>query len=161
MSEGKIIYQLQDLKKFYDQREVLKGITIAFLEGANIGLIGPNGAGKSTLLRILAGEDRDIEGTARPIQGLSIGYLQQEPPLDETKTVGENIDLGVAPLRALEARYYEVMNIMGEAEGQEAEKLSAEYDELQIAMDTKGIWDLDSRLEQAAQARQVPPFESG
>ncbi|MEC8818272.1 MAG: energy-dependent translational throttle protein EttA [Planctomycetota bacterium] len=161
MSEGKIIYQLQDLKKFYDQREVLKGITIAFLEGANIGLIGPNGAGKSTLLRILAGEDRDIEGTARPIQGLSIGYLQQEPPLDETKTVGENIDLGVAPLRALEARYYEVMNIMGEAEGQEAEKLSAEYDELQIAMDTKGIWDLDSRLEQAAQALQVPPFESG
>ena len=160
MSDGKIIYQLQDLKKFYDQREVLKGITIAFLEGANIGLIGPNGAGKSTLLRILAGEDTEIEGTARPIQGLSIGYLQQEPPLDESKTVGENIDLGVAPLRALEARYYEVMNIMGEAEGEEAEKLSAEYDELQIAMDTKGIWDLDSRLEQAAQALQVPPFDS-
>ena len=85
MSDGKIIYQLQDLKKFYDQREVLKGITIAFLEGANIGLIGPNGAGKSTLLRILAGEDKDIEGIARPIQGLTIGYLEQEPPLDETR----------------------------------------------------------------------------
>ena len=160
MSDGKIIYQLQDLKKFYDQREVLKGITIAFLEGANIGLIGPNGAGKSTLLRILAGVDKDIEGIARPIQGLTIGYLEQEPPLDEDKTVGENIDLGVAPLRAMESRYYEVMTLMGEAEGEEAEKLSKEYDELQTAMDTKGIWDLDSRLEQAAHALQVPPFDS-
>ncbi len=161
MSDGKIIYHLQDLKKFYDQREILSGITIAFLEGANIGLIGPNGAGKSTLLRILAGEDTDIEGTARPIQGLSVGYLEQEPPLDETKTVGENIDLAVSELRALEARYYEVMTIMGDAEGEEAEKLSKEYDDLQIAMDTKGIWDLDSRLEQAAHALQVPPMDSG
>lgn len=161
MSDGKIIYHLQDLKKFYDQREVLSGITIAFLEGANIGLIGPNGAGKSTLLRILAGEDKDFEGEARPIQGLSVGYLEQEPPLDETKTVGENIDLAVAGLRAMEARYYEVMTIMGDAEGEAAEKLSREYDELQVAMDTKGIWDLDSRLEQAAHALQVPPMDSG
>ncbi len=161
MSDGRIIYQLQDLKKFYDQREILKGITIAFLEGANIGLIGPNGAGKSTLLRILAGEETDIEGVARPVQGLSIGYLQQEPPLNEEKTVGENIDEAVSALREMEARYYKVMEIMGDAEGEEAEKLSKEYDELQIAMDTKGIWDLDSRLEQAAQALQVPPFDSG
>ena len=158
MSEAKIIYQLQDLKKFYDQREVLSGITISFLEGANIGLIGPNGAGKSTLLRILAGEDKDIEGMARPIQGLTIGYLQQEPPLNEEKTVGENIDEAVAGLRAIEARYYEVMTIMGDAEGEEAEKLSLEYDRLQTDMDTKGIWDLDSRLEQAAHALQVPPM---
>ena len=160
MAEAKIIYQLQDLKKFYDQREVLKGISISFLEGANIGLIGPNGAGKSTLLRILAGEDTDIEGMARPIQGLTIGYLQQEPPLDESKTVGENIDEAVSGLRAIEARYYEVMTIMGEAEGEEAEKLSLEYDQLQTDMDTTGIWDLDSRLEQAAHALQVPPMDS-
>ncbi|MGB0332292.1 MAG: ATP-binding cassette domain-containing protein, partial [Planctomycetota bacterium] len=161
MSEAKIIYQLQDLKKFYDQREVLSGITISFLEGANIGLIGPNGAGKSTLLRILAGDDKDIEGMARPIQGLTIGYLQQEPPLNEEKTVGQNIDEAVAGLRAIEARYYEVMTIMGDAEGEEAEKLSLEYDRLQTDMDTKGIWDLDSRLEQAAHALQVPPMDSG
>jgi len=160
MADAKIIYNLQDLKKFYDQREVLKGITISFLEGANIGLIGPNGAGKSTLLRILAGEDKDIEGIARPIQGLTVGYLHQEPPLNEDKTVGENIDEAVAGLRKLEARYYEVMTLMGEAEGAEAEKLTREYDDLQVAMDTKGIWDLDSRLEQAAHALQVPPFES-
>ncbi|MEM9380223.1 MAG: energy-dependent translational throttle protein EttA [Planctomycetota bacterium] len=160
MSEGKIIYTLQGLKKFYDQREILKGITISFLEGANIGLIGPNGAGKSTLLRILAGVDKEIEGEARPIQGLSIGYLQQEPPLNEEKTVGGNIDEAVEELRALEARYYEVMNVMGDAEGEEAEKLAAEYDQLQHDMDTKGIWDLDSRLEQAAHALQVPPMDS-
>ncbi len=160
MADAKIIYNLQDLKKFYDQREVLKGITISFLEGANIGLIGPNGAGKSTLLRILAGEDKDIEGIARPIQGLTVGYLHQEPALNEDKTVGENIDEAVEGLRKLEARYYEVMTLMGEAEGAEAEKLTREYDDLQVAMDTKGIWDLDSRLEQAAHALQVPPFDS-
>ena len=117
MSDAKIIYQLADLKKFYDQREVLKGISISFLEGAKLGLIGPNGAGKSTLLRILSGIDKDVEGTVRPIQGLSIGYLQQEPPLNEEKTVGENIDEAVAELRKTEARYYEVMTLMGEAEG--------------------------------------------
>ena len=161
MSEAKIIYQLADLKKFYDQREVLKGISISFLEGAKIGLIGPNGAGKSTLLRILSGDDKDIEGVVRPIQDLSIGYLQQEPPLNEEKTVGENIDEAVDELRKTEARYYEVMTLMGEAEGAEAETLSKEYDDLQTTMDTKGIWDLDSRLEQAAHALQVPPMESG
>ena len=106
MSEAKIIYQLQDLKKFYDQREVLSGITISFLEGANIGLIGPNGAGK-TPLRILAGDDKDIEGMARPIQGLTIGYLQQEPPLNEEKTVGRTSTRrspGCAPSRRATTR---------------------------------------------------------
>ena len=84
MSE-KIIYQIQDLKKYYGQREVLKGITLSFFEGAKIGVIGPNGAGKSTVLRILAGEDKQFEGVAKPIAGLTIGYLSQEPPLDDTK----------------------------------------------------------------------------
>ena len=157
MSEGKIVYQLQDLRKFYDQREILKGITLAFLEGAKIGLIGLNGAGKSTLLRIIAGQDKEFEGVAKPIAGLSVGYLEQEPPLDATKTVGENIDVAVESLRAIESRYYEVMNIMGDAEGEEAEKLATEYDRLQHDMDAKGIWDLDSRLEQAKHALQVPP----
>ena len=75
----KIVYQLQDLHKFYDQREILKGITLAFLEGAKIGVIGPNGSGKTTLLRIIAGLDRDFEGVAKPTGELSIGYLAQEP----------------------------------------------------------------------------------
>tara|TARA_R110002126_G_scaffold19349_3_gene72517 strand:+ start:1819 stop:3489 length:1671 start_codon:yes stop_codon:yes gene_type:complete len=157
MAETKIVYQLQDLHKFYDQREVLKGITLSFLEGAKIGLIGLNGVGKSTLMRIIAGVDKDFEGTAKGIAGLTTGYLSQEPDLDESKTVAENIEVAVDGLRQIEARYYEVMNIMGDAEGAEAEKLSAEYDHLQHDMDAKGIWDLDSRLTQAKHALQVPP----
>ena len=113
MSEGKIVFHIQDLKKSYDMHEVLKGITLAFLEGAKIGLIGANGAGKSTLLKIIAGVDKEFEGIAKPIAGTSVGYLSQEPPLNEEKTVGENIDEAVTHLRAIEARYYEVMGLMG------------------------------------------------
>ncbi len=157
MAEDKPIFILQDLHKFYDQREILKGITLSFLEGAKIGLIGLNGAGKTTLLRIIAGADKDFEGVAKPLAGATVGYLAQEPKLDPTKTVAENIDVAVQHLRETEARYYEVMTLMGEAEGAEAEKLATEYDRLQHDMDAKGIWDLDSRLEQAMHALQVPP----
>ena len=159
MAEEKIVYQVQDLHKFYDQREILKGITLSFLERAKIGLIGLNGSGKSTLLRIIAGKDPDFEGIAKPVGDCTIGYLEQEPPLAEDKTVGENIDIAVNHLRETEARYLEVMTLMGEAEGAELEKLSAEYDHLQHDMDTKGIWDLDARLKQAANALQVPPMD--
>jgi ATP-binding cassette ChvD family protein len=159
MADDKIIYQLQDLHKFYDQREILKGITLSFFEGAKIGLIGLNGSGKTTLLRIIAGEDKDFEGTAQAVGEVSVGYLRQEPKLDSSRTVGGNIDIAVEHLRRIEARYYEVMNLMGEATGDEAAKLSAEYDHLQHEMDVKGIWDLDSRVEQAAHALQVPPLD--
>ncbi|MEX1024156.1 MAG: energy-dependent translational throttle protein EttA [Planctomycetota bacterium] len=160
MAEGKIVYHIEDLHKFYGQKEVLKGITLAFLEGAKIGLIGANGAGKSTLLRIIAGEDKDYEGTAKAIQGQSIGYLQQEPPLDETKTVAENVEDAVGHLRAIESRYYEVMNVMGDADGAEAEKLGLEYDRLQHEMDSKDIWNLESWLEQAKSALGLPPDDA-
>jgi sulfate-transporting ATPase len=159
MAEGKIVFHIQDLHKFYDLNEVLKGITLAFLEGAKIGLIGANGAGKSTLLKIIAGVDKDFEGIAKPIAGITVGYLSQEPPLNESKTVGGNIDEAVTHLREIEARYLEVMNLMGEAEGDALQKLTDEYSRLEHDMQSKGIWDLDSRLEQAAHALQVPPFE--
>jgi sulfate-transporting ATPase len=159
MAEGKIVFHIQDLHKFYDLNEVLKGITLAFLEGAKIGLIGANGAGKSTLLKIIAGVDKDFEGIAKPIAGITVGYLSQEPPLNESKTVGGNIDEAVTHLREIEARYLEVMNLMGEAEGDALQKLTDEYSRLEHDMQSKGIWDLDSRLEQAAHALQVPPFD--
>ena len=159
MSE-KIIYHLIDLKKYYGLREVLKGITLSFLEGAKIGLIGPNGAGKSTLLRIIAGQDKDFEGEAQPAAGLTIGYLEQEPPLNEEKTVAENVDEAVEHLRAIEARYYEVMNLLGEAEGGEADKLNVEYDRLQHEMDSKDIWNIDSWMEQAKAALCLPPDDA-
>jgi ATP-binding cassette ChvD family protein len=156
----RIVYHIQDLHKFFGQREVLKGITLAFLEGAKIGVIGPNGAGKSTLLKILAGEDKDFEGEVRPNPGLTIGYLSQEPPLNEDLDVAGNVEEAVQHLRDIEARYYEVMNLMGEAEGAAAEKLSAEYDQLQHDMDARNIWDLDSWLGQAKAALMLPPDDA-
>jgi ATP-binding cassette ChvD family protein len=159
MSE-KIIFQLQDLHKFYGQREVLKGITLSFLEGAKIGVIGPNGSGKSTLLRIMAGLDTQFEGVARPSAGLTIGCLAQEPPLTEDKDVAGNLEEAVAPLRRIEVRYNEVIGRMGEAEGDEAEKLSDEFTKLSEEMEHKEIWELDSRLEQAATALCLPPMDA-
>ena len=153
----KIIYQLHELKKYYGQREVLKGITLSFLEGAKIGIIGPNGAGKSTLLRILAGADKQFEGTAQPIAGLSIGYLAQEPPLNETLNVWDNLKEAVAPLVAIEKRYHEVSELLGSATGAEADKLNAEFERLSEEMTHKEIWELDSHLEQAAEALGLPP----
>ncbi len=156
----KQVFHLVDLHKFYGQKEVLKGITLSFLEGAKIGLIGPNGAGKSTLLRIIAGEDTAYEGEAQAAAGKTVGYLQQEPPLNEEKTVAENVEEAVGHLREIEARYYEVMNEIGEAEGAKAEKLAVEYDRLQHEMDAKDIWNIDSWLDQAKAALALPPDDA-
>ncbi|MFT5290911.1 MAG: sulfate-transporting ATPase [Planctomycetota bacterium] len=156
----KIVFHLNDLRKFFGQKEVLKGITLSFLEGAKIGLIGPNGAGKSTLLRIIAGEDKQFEGEARPIAGVSVGYLAQEPNLSEDKNVHDNVEEAVDHLKAIEARYYEVMTELGEAEGAAAEKLSAEFDHLQHEMDAKDIWNLDQVLDKAKSALQLPPDDA-
>ncbi len=159
MSE-KIIYQIQDLRKYYGQREVLKGITLSFFEGAKIGVIGPNGAGKSTVLRILAGEDKQFEGVAKPIAGLTIGYLSQEPLLDDTKDVAGNLEDSVAHLRAIENEYNAVSEQLGSVSGAEEEKLNAKYERLMAEMTTKDIWSLDSHLDQAAAALHLPPMDA-
>jgi ATP-binding cassette ChvD family protein len=148
----KIIFQLQDLKKYYGQVEVLKGITLSFLEGAKIGLIGPNGAGKSTLLRIMSGEDQQFEGVAQKVGDYSIGYLSQEPPLDETTDVAGNLKAAVKELHDLEARYNEVC-----ADMDGKEELFAK---LQEEMDHKDVWNLENRLEQAATALDLPPMDA-
>ncbi len=147
----KIIYSLIDLKKYFGQVEVLKGITLSFLEGAKIGLIGPNGAGKSTLLRIIAGEDRQFEGQAIKVGDLSIGYLSQEPPLNESLDVAGNLREAVKPLLDIKHRYDHLT---------EQGEMGEEYDKLFEEMNHKGIWDLDGRLEQAATALQLPPMEA-
>jgi energy-dependent translational throttle protein EttA len=148
----KIVFHLQDLRKFYGQLEVLKGITLSFLEGAKIGLIGPNGAGKSTLLRILAGVDKSFDGVAKPIGDLSIGYLSQEPPLDEGLDVKGNLLQAVKPLIELQERYEDVCANM---EGREDE-----YTRLQEEMDHKDVWNLENRLVQAADALRLPPLDA-
>ena len=101
MSE-KPIFGLERLTKAYDHNKpVLKDVSLTFLEGAKIGVIGINGAGKSTMLKIIAGVDTDYDGVARPRDGLTIGYVPQEPTLDEDKTVRENVENAVAPIRDL------------------------------------------------------------
>jgi ATP-binding cassette ChvD family protein len=147
----KIIFQLQDLHKFFGQREVLKGITLSFLEGAKIGVIGPNGAGKSTLLKVLAGVDKQFEGVAKPVGDLSIGYLAQEPPLNEELDVLGNLKEAVKPLLDIQERYDELAN---------AGDMGDEFTHLSELMEHKEIWELDSHLEQAAEALGLPPLEA-
>ncbi len=160
MSE-KIIFHVQDLNKFFGQRHVLKGITLAFLEGANIGMIGANGAGKSTLLRILAGADTDFEGTAKPANGVTVGYLPQEPPLNEDKDVQGNLDEAVQPVRDLIDRYNDVAEKMGTcADDDELMALSETMAKLDEEIQHKEAWELDSRLEQAATALCLPPMDA-
>ncbi|HTF87098.1 MAG TPA: energy-dependent translational throttle protein EttA [Planctomycetota bacterium] len=147
----KIIFQLSDLSKYYGLNKVLNDITLAFLEGAKIGLIGANGAGKSTLLRIIAGEDKKFEGVAKPIGEQSIGYLSQEPPLNDELTVLGNLREAVAPLIAIEKRYNELA---------EAGDMGDEFMHLSEVMEHREIWELDSHLEQAADALRLPPMDS-
>ena len=157
----KIIYQLEDIHKFFGQREVLKGIHLSFLEGAKIGVIGPNGAGKSTLLRIIAGKDEKFEGVARPIKGLTIGYLDQEPELDETLDVEGNLHLAVQPVRDLLAKFEDISNQLGEVTDEdEMYKLLDQQAHLQEEIDHRDGWELDSHLAQAAGALCLPPMDA-
>ena len=147
----RIILQVQDLRKFFGQKEVLKGITLSFLEGAKIGIIGHNGSGKSTLLKILAGADKNFEGTVKPIGSLSVGYLAQEPPLNDALDVLGNLREACSHLLAIETRYNELA---------EAGDMGDEFERLSEEMTAKGIWDLDERLGQAAGALGLPAMDA-
>jgi len=153
MSE-KIIFQLENLRKSFGQIEVLKGITLSFLDGAKIGMIGPNGAGKSTLLRIIAGEDEKFDGTARALGGATIGYLSQEPPLNEELDVWGNLLEAVEPIRALVDEFTEV------AANCETDEDMAKMSALQEEIDHRDAWDLEPHLLQAAEDLRLPPPDS-
>ncbi|MCA9320661.1 MAG: ATP-binding cassette domain-containing protein, partial [Planctomycetes bacterium] len=152
----KFIFQLQDIHKRFDENEVLSGITLAFFEGAKIGVIGANGAGKTTLLRIIAGEDKDFEGTIKLADGKTVGYVSQEPPLNMDKDVWGNLQEGVAAKQAIIDRYNELCMTMGELEGDAAEAAQDEFDRLQATIDAEDLWDLDRHLERAMHALGVP-----
>ena len=146
---AQFIYTMRDLRRFYPpDREVLKGITLAFYPAAKIGVIGANGSGKSSLLRIMAGEDDGHTGEARLTPGFSVGYLSQEPGLDPTKDVLGNVEDGVAEVKALLDRYNQVCELMASPE--------ADIDQL----DAAGAWDLDRTLEIAMDALRVPPGDA-
>jgi len=154
------IYTIERLSKAYAKREVLKNIWLAFYPGAKIGVIGSNGAGKSSLLRIMAGVDTDFLGTARLTPGFSVGFVPQEPRLDENTDVRGNIEQAVAPQRALLARVEELGNKMAEASPEEMDKLMAEMDKVQAAIDAGNLWELDRHLEIAMDAMRLPPADA-
>src|ERR1700758_933658 len=119
------IFVMRDLRKITPQKkEILKGIRLAFLPGAKIGVIGPNGAGKSTLLRIMAGVDTDFIGGARLTPGFTVGFVPPEPRLDESTDVRGNIEQAVAPTRALLLKHEELGNRMAEASPEEFDKIT-------------------------------------
>jgi ATP-binding cassette ChvD family protein len=155
------ILTLERLSKAYNKREVIKNMTLAFFPGAKIGVIGGNGTGKSTLLRIMAGVDTDYLGTIRHANGISIGFVPQEPKLTEDRTVRENIEEAVAPVRALLQCSEELGAKFGEdLSPQEMEKVQAEFDRVQDQINAADAWDLDRHIEIAMDAMRLPPSEA-
>ena len=153
---AQFIYQMQKVRKAVGDKVILDDVTLAFYPGAKIGVVGPNGAGKSTVLKMMAGMDQPSNGDAKLTPGFSVGMLQQEPPLDETKTVRENVELGVAAIRDVLVRYEELNEKMG-APDADYEKILEEQAPLLDAIDAAGAWELDSQIEQAMDALRCPP----
>jgi sulfate-transporting ATPase len=156
------IFTMQDLRRVHPpNKEVLKGIYLSFFPGAKIGVIGGNGAGKSTLLRIMAGVDKDFFGEARPADGITVGYLPQEPQLDASKDVLGNVEEAVAATKKLLKRFDEVNLRLGEdISPDEMEKLLEEQARLQDAIEAAKGWDLDRTLEIAMDALRLPPGDA-
>jgi len=148
------ILALSHARKSFDDKVVLDDVTLAFLPGAKIGVVGPNGTGKSTLLRMMAGLEQPSNGEARLMPGFTVGILQQEPELDESKTVLGNVEEGVAETKALLDRYNQIAEQMATGYSDE---LLEEMGHLQGQLDHKNAWELDSRLEQARDALRCPP----
>jgi ATP-binding cassette ChvD family protein len=153
------IYTMKGLGKVHEpDHVVLKDIWLSFLPGAKIGVLGLNGAGKSSLLRIMAGEDHSFVGEAFPAEGISVGFLHQEPRLDPNKTVLGNVEEGVSEIRALLTRYDEINAKFGEdLSPDEMDKVLAEQGRVQDQIESANGWDLDSRLELAMDALRLPP----
>ncbi|HET6610362.1 MAG TPA: energy-dependent translational throttle protein EttA [Kofleriaceae bacterium] len=156
------VYVMKDLRKVVPpRREILKGIWLSFLPGAKIGVIGGNGAGKSSLLRIMAGVDREFDGEAWPADGVSVGYLAQEPELDPTKDVLGNVEEAVAETRALLTRFDEVSARFAEdLSADEMDRVIAEQAELQDRIEAANAWDLDRTIEIAMDALRLPPGDA-
>ena len=152
------IYSMVRARKAVGDKLILDDVTMAFLPGAKIGMVGPNGAGKSTILKIMAGLDAPSNGEAKLTPGFSVGILMQEPELDETKTVLENIQEGVA-IKAKVDRFNEISALMADPDA-DFDSLLAEMGVLQEEIDAADGWDLDSQLEQAMDALRTPPADA-
>ncbi|AKV55554.1 ABC transporter, ATP-binding protein [Bifidobacterium actinocoloniiforme DSM 22766] len=152
---AEFIYQMIKARKSFGDRAILDDVTLSFLPGAKIGVVGPNGMGKSTLLKIMAGLETVSNGEAQLTPGYSVGILQQEPPLDEDKTVGENIKQAFGPVMDKVQRFNQIGEEMANPDA-DYDALMAEMGKLQEEIDAADGWDLDSQLEQAMDALQCP-----
>ena len=154
------IYVMKDVSKtFPGGKEVLKHIWLSFFPGAKIGVLGPNGAGKSTLLKIMAGLDKEFQGEAWPAEGVSVGYLPQEPQLDPSKTVLENVMEGVAPTMALLKKFEEINMKFAEPDI-DMDALLEEQAEVQAQIDAVNGWEIERTLEIAMDALRCPPADA-
>jgi ATP-binding cassette ChvD family protein len=153
---AEFIYVMQKARKAHGDKLILDNVTLAFYPGAKIGVVGPNGAGKSTVLRIMAGLDSPSNGEAILSPGYSVGILEQEPKLDESLTVLENVQLGVAETKALLDRFNAISEELADPDA-DYDTLLAEMGQLQEQLDHRQAWDLDNQLEQAMDALRCPP----
>ena len=156
---AEFVYQMIKARKAYGDRVILDDVTLSFLPGAKIGVVGPNGMGKSTLLKIMAGLETVSNGEAYITPGFTVGILQQEPPLDDTKTVGENIKMAFGPIAEKVARFNAIGEEMANPDA-DFDALMDEMGKLQTEIDAANGWDLDSQLEQAMDALQCPDMDT-
>jgi ATP-binding cassette ChvD family protein len=158
---NKVIYSMIGVSKSYDKKVILKEIYLSYFYGAKIGVLGLNGSGKSSLLRILAGMDKDFQGQISLSPGYTTGYLEQEPRLDETKTVRQIVEQGVAATMELLNQFNAISDKMAEPmDDEQMNKLLGKQGELQEKIDHVGAWDIDSQLEMAMDALRCPPAEA-
>jgi ATP-binding cassette ChvD family protein len=155
----KIIYSMMRVSKSYNKQPVIKDISLSYFYGAKIGVLGLNGSGKSTLLKIMAGVDKEFNGEAVLSEGYSVGYLEQEPRLDESKTVREIIQEGVQEVVDLLAEFEEINNAFADPDA-DMDRLISRQGEVQDQLDAFDAWNLDSRLELAEEALRCPPPEA-
>jgi len=153
------IYTLRKARKAHGDKVILDDVTLSFLPGAKIGVVGPNGAGKSTLLKIMAGTETVSNGDALLSPGYTVGILEQEPQLDESLNVLENVETGVAETKGLMARFNEISEALADPEA-DYDSLLAEMGKLQEELDRRNAWDLDAQLEQAMDALRCPPGDA-
>ncbi|HPF78584.1 MAG TPA: energy-dependent translational throttle protein EttA [Alphaproteobacteria bacterium] len=161
MASYQYIYVMKGLTKTWPGgKSVLNDITLSFLPGAKIGVLGPNGAGKSTLLKIIAGVDKEFQGEAWAADGVRVGYLQQEPQLDESKTVFENIMEAMGDVKSMIDRFNAIGGEMGDPDA-DMDALMAEMGDLQEKIDAANGWELERTIEMAMDALRCPPKEAG
>jgi len=159
MASYQYVYVMNGLSKSYDNKKILENVTLSFFPGAKIGVLGPNGAGKSTLLKIMAGRDKEYTGEAWSAEGARVGYLEQEPELDASKTVQENVMEGLGEVKDKLERFNAIGMEMADPDA-DFDALSTEMAELQDFLDANDGWELDRTIQIAMDALRCPPADS-